>query len=267
MRRNLFFDVDGTLLPFGQSLPEDTRQALEEASSRGHRIFLSTGRSPAELDGRLSAVHFDGGVYSGGARAFAGGGSVFSSSFSKEEIAHYLNVCRAHGWMALLQTDSRSFCTEAFARAMLSLFERFAGGDIHIANVELVDSLPAMEGVTKMLLLAPEGDMEEAHRLLDPGFDIIANTVGVPASLLSEVCQKGVDKAVAMRAILASIGEDVESAIAFGDGSNDIGILMAAGTGVAMGNADECVKSVADYVTLECGKGGIAHALRHFGVI
>lgn len=219
MRRNLFFDVDGTLLPFGRGLPQDTLDALLEARSKGHRLFLATGRSPAELDDRLSAIPFDGGVYSGGARAFLEGKDVYASYFTREDLDFYLEVCQSHGWQVLLQTDGHSFCLSGFADLMVSWFRRYAGGDIKIANVELVDSLDGIDKVTKLLLLAPKGDMDEAHRLLDARFDVIVNTVGVPARLMSEVCQKGVDKASA------------------------------------------------DFITADCGEGGIRLALEHFGVV
>ena len=55
--------------------------------------------------------------------------------------------------------------------------------------------------------------------------------------------------------------------MAFGDGGNDIAILRQAGIGVAMGNANDDVKAVANYVTSSVDDDGIANALKHFGVI
>ena len=53
----------------------------------------------------------------------------------------------------------------------------------------------------------------------------------------------------------------------FGDGGNDIDMLRYAGVGVAMGNATDDVKQVADYVTADVDADGVARALEHFGVI
>ena len=50
-----------------------------------------------------------------------------------------------------------------------------------------------------------------------------------------------------------------DQAIAFGDGSNDIEMLEAAGTGVAMGNATENVKKIADVVCGSVADEGIYH--------
>ena len=55
--------------------------------------------------------------------------------------------------------------------------------------------------------------------------------------------------------------------MAFGDGGNDSEMLKYAGTGVAMGNSEDSVKSCADYVTLSVDEDGISHAVRHFGLL
>ena len=55
--------------------------------------------------------------------------------------------------------------------------------------------------------------------------------------------------------------------IAFGDGGNDLSILKAAGIGVAMGNANDDVKAVANYVTTSVDEDGIWNALKHFNAI
>ena len=55
--------------------------------------------------------------------------------------------------------------------------------------------------------------------------------------------------------------------MAFGDGGNDISIIKEAGIGVAMGNAGEEVKEIADYVTSSVDDDGVKNALLHFGVI
>ena len=53
----------------------------------------------------------------------------------------------------------------------------------------------------------------------------------------------------------------------FGDSYNDISMLRTAAIGIAMGNAEEAVKAVADHVTDTNEADGIAKALLHFNLI
>ena len=59
----------------------------------------------------------------------------------------------------------------------------------------------------------------------------------------------------------------LEDTMAFGDGGNDHEMLEYVHVGIAMGNASDDVKAVADYVTDSVDEDGILHALEHFGVL
>jgi hydroxymethylpyrimidine pyrophosphatase-like HAD family hydrolase len=78
---------------------------------------------------------------------------------------------------------------------------------------------------------------------------------------------KGVDKSVAARRVMEYYGYTLDEAMAFGDGGNDVPLVRDVGVGVAMGNACEELKRVADYVTESVDDDGIEKALRHFGLI
>lgn len=64
-----------------------------------------------------------------------------------------------------------------------------------------------------------------------------------------------------MQRLLTHLGLERESLMAFGDGFNDLSMIQFAGQGVAMANAVEEVKSIADFVTTSNEEDGIAHAL------
>ena len=82
-----------------------------------------------------------------------------------------------------------------------------------------------------------------------------------------DMIAKGGGKDESIRRYLQEWGLTREECIAFGDGENDIGMLKYAGIGVAMGNAEDCVKEVADYVTDGVDEDGILNALKHFGIL
>lgn len=75
------------------------------------------------------------------------------------------------------------------------------------------------------------------------------------------VCQK----ARGLRQIHYGITE--QEIIAFGDAENDLDMIEFAGIGVAMGNAKDEVKAVADYVTTDVDENGIWNACKYFGLI
>ena len=70
-----------------------------------------------------------------------------------------------------------------------------------------------------------------------------------------------------MAALLAHYGIAPEEAMAFGDGENDLSMLMAVGVGVAMGSASDYVKERADYAAPTVDEDGVAAALKHFGLL
>ena len=75
----------------------------------------------------------------------------------------------------------------------------------------------------------------------------------------------GKDKGIIEYCKLRNI--DIKDTMSFGDGDNDREMLKTTGIGVAMGNAIDSVKVVADYITDRIDEDGIYNALVHFGVI
>ena len=74
-------------------------------------------------------------------------------------------------------------------------------------------------------------------------------------------------KELGMDAILDHFGIPLENCMAFGDGENDLSMLLHAGIGVAMGSAHEEMKRQVDWVTGTADEDGVVQALAHFGLI
>ena len=72
---------------------------------------------------------------------------------------------------------------------------------------------------------------------------------------------KGID------AIINHFGIKLEETMAFGDGGNDIDMLKHAGIGVAMENARDDVKEIADFITTSVDDDGVTNALKHYNVL
>lgn len=75
--------------------------------------------------------------------------------------------------------------------------------------------------------------------------------------------KKGATKANAIKILIDYLKINKEEVIAIGDGGNDIPMFEIAGYKVVMGNANEYVKSKADYITDTNNNNGVAKALEY----
>lgn len=82
-----------------------------------------------------------------------------------------------------------------------------------------------------------------------------------------DIVEKGVNKGNCVKRLCQLLKVDKKDTIAFGDGSNDIEMIQEVGIGVAMGNAIDELKKVADYVTDDVDHDGIYNALKEFKII
>lgn len=75
---------------------------------------------------------------------------------------------------------------------------------------------------------------------------------------------KNANKGEALRFLCRHLGLSIEGSMSFGDSSNDLSMIVAAGTGVAMANADQALLDAADYVTDTNDNDGVAKAIAKF---
>lgn len=82
-----------------------------------------------------------------------------------------------------------------------------------------------------------------------------------------DILSKHNSKAKGIRDVLDHFGFSMSQAMAFGDGLNDLEMLSMVGTGVAMGNGEQELKALADFVTNPIEQNGVLFALEQLGVI
>lgn len=75
------------------------------------------------------------------------------------------------------------------------------------------------------------------------------------------------DKAKGVNSLLKHKGWTKDEIIAFGDGENDVEMIQTAGIGIAMGNAKDCLKAQADFVTTDIDNSGFVRALYHYKLL
>lgn len=261
MIKALFFDVDGTLVSFRQKfLSDQLLRDLTALRERGIRLFLSTGRALQDLErtGMLRGARFDGYVTIGGQFCCDEEGVAFRDEpICLDDMRGAYELLLEHPEIpALLEGNGESWLTRMDERVR----EIYAFLHTEPYPVCPLERLLEM----KVYQFVPFVAAGEEQRFLDV----------MPGCACTRWHPKGVDilprdggKGAGVRAALEHYGLKADEIMAFGDGENDMTMLKLAGTAVAMGNADEPVKKLADYVTAGVEEDGISQALRHFGLL
>ena len=251
-----FFDIDGTLLPFGAGqLPQSTVQALAALRQRGVGVYLATGRPPVHLPylKALNGHHFDGYVTMNGQYCYDESGEVYANPMPLRTLRLLLDY---------LETTDLSV---AFIEKDHAYFNR-----VNALSADFSKKLGQFEEDTARALREP---VYQLNAFLPPEqeADFVRHCPGCAVVRWSpdfcDILPAGGGKPEGIAHMLAHRGLQRSQSIAFGDGGNDITMLRYAGIGVAMGNAADTVKQAADYVTADVTDDGIAKALRHFGLI
>lgn len=265
----LFFDVDGTLTSFD---PDDMTdkdfnaihpsKAVVDAFGRlrnaGHQAFICTGRPLWLIADGLRALNPAGIVAMAGATLEVEGCVVHEDCFDEdivEELARRITVA---GGEALFETNGATYSLEPVGVEQSFLL---GAGVVHGVDQMRVDGRLR---VGKVCINACDlARVANDDGFIDREFEL-CNTGGQNR----ELSPKGIDKGVGVARALEYLGRAGNArTFGFGDSGNDLGMLAAVETAVAMGNAMPEVKTLADYVTDDVAHDGTVTAMQHFGLI
>jgi len=276
-RRAVFLDVDGTLVNDSGLVPDSAREAVREARAGGHRVFLCTGRSPAELWPELTGIGFDGLVAASGAFVEVGGEILLHRSLTRPEVEHVLRFFEAHHIDFYFQANDGIYATSEVRERLRELIAGSVTDRDVLAELErglfgFVDAIkvgvdPYVPSVTKVIYLFAEVTLDELRAEFADSFDVIPSSVPLFGPTSGELMLPGVNKATGIDVLLAHVGVDRADTIAIGDSYNDLEMLEHVAVGVAMGQAPEAVKAVADEVTAGVDEDGIRLSFLRHGLI
>lgn len=258
MIKAIFFDIDGTLVSFKtHRIPDSTRKAIEMIRSKGVKVFIATGRHIAVIN-NLEDIEFDGYITMNGCYCLQGRDNIiFKKSIEPSDINSFIDYLQQGNEFSCLfiEEDEVSLnCIEEDTKFLLNLLKK---DDIPLHDLDYYRD----KELFQLTAFFKESQEEEVMRLMPNS----AAMRWYPT--FADVIAKGVDKGVGIDQICRYFGFSREETMAFGDGGNDIEMLSHAAIGVAMGNANDDVKSVADYVTESVDNDGVFKALQHFGLI
>lgn len=264
-------DIDGTMVDAEGKISASTREAIQRAREKGHKMVVCSGRSRFQIYDELLALGFSGIV--GGAGAFV--------EVDGQEIYHaYIDEEHRKSSYEYLEKNSILYCYQANDSVVLT--ERSLAGIVEIykglgMSQERLDRLIGRMHLTqepwknarneKIIYYNAPFSVEKVHADMAPYFDVVAISLDGLDEYSGEIGINGINKATGMELYLNHVGIRRENCIAVGDGPNDLQMMEYAGVGVAMGNARDDVKKRADMVTTAIGEDGIYRAFEVLGLM
>lgn len=269
----LALDIDGTLMNAEKQFPEINRRALQACERRGVRIALISGRS-FELMRQFAREL---GVHPvmcacNGSRIEAGenGPTLAETVFDRAEAERICRVLEESG--LYFNAYGRGKCYQGNPHVRPSLGPRYAH---HIPGI-CGDSGYEYETVCDRDRLWGEG-LDRAYKFVamgsayDPAFDDLRRALADLQLSISSASRRnvefmptGVDKGYAVRLLCDHFGLRADQVMAFGDQTNDIPMLQAAGWPVAMENGEEAVKRAARIIAPDHNLGGVGQILEKY---
>ena len=255
-------DLDGTMLPDGNIVSAENIAAVRRAAEAGVVVTIATGRMfeaalpVAEALGvDVPIISYNGGLIK------SPSGRIYEEHTMDAAVTHdIIAFCRARDWYIQIYSGG---CLRYVEPCDESCFyensQKLAGQAVGWNGL-----FAHAAGNCKLLLVTQGGavSQERADALMEAfGADV---DVTCSADRLIEIVPKGISKASALTALAAKLGIAIEETMAIGDAYNDLPMLKAAGTSVAMGNAFPEVKKAADYETLSCTENGLAAAIYRY---
>ena len=260
-------DLDGTLTNSEKIITLRTFDALMKAQREGVRLVLASGRPTfgiAALANQLQLADYGGYVlsYNGGRIIDWCEKTVIFSQVVDQKLVPILYDFAEKAQLPIVTYLPEAILASKNEGEYLAEEARINGMPVVLAQNFVEEAMQIAGGSTKFLipgepelLIQLESEMKAA---LSEQMEVFRS-----APFFLELPPKGIDKAQSLQRLLTHLGLERESLMAFGDGFNDLSMIQFAGQGVAMANAVEEVKSIADFVTTSNEEDGIAHALEH----
>ena len=265
--RLIIADIDGTLVDDDRKMSKYSADVLNKIHGQGVLFGLASGRPIDELVKlpKVWGLNFEVDVAIGmnGAELYDGirNKEEFFYRLKKEWIKEIIDLMKDFGLNPYIYYHDKMLCLREDENMHRSQSRN--GKEIMVAK-DYSDFYK--EENAKIMYRVKEKDMPMVEEYVNKHPSKYYRAFKTQTTML-EFADKRVDKAVALKAFCKSNKIDLKDVMAFGDASNDNGMIEIAGVGVALKNAIEETKKKADYVTEFTNNGdGLSRFLeKHFG--
>lgn len=255
-RKIVFFDIDGTLLDEQKQLPPSTIEAIRRLKQAGVYVAIATGRAPFMFEHVRRQLGIDSFVSFNGQYVVFEGNTLHKQPLRREKVRELTEEAHQNGHpLVFMDAEKMRASVDDHPHIHVSMESlKFAHPPVDALYYENKDIYQA--------LLFCRAEEETLYVRNYPEFRFVRWH-----DVSTDVLPAGGSKAEGIRLMMEKLGIGKEDVYAFGDGLNDIEMLSFVGTGVAMGNACEEVKRVADFVTKPVGEEGIWHGLKQLKLL
>lgn len=264
-KKALVLDIDGTLTNSKKEITKATKEAIQDIMKRGHKVILASGRPTAGMrryEKELELEKYDGYLLS------FNGARVIDCHTGEVVYQRLLPLTLLPGLYGYAKKNGCGLVTY-LGEQVISAFPI----DKYVETEARINGLPVKEvedftgfvdfDINKCLMTA---DPEKAAVFVEElrgKYEKVASIFRSEPYFI-EIMPQNVDKAASLERMLLSIGMKREDTVCCGDGFNDISMIQYAEVGVAMGNAQDAVKEVADYITATNDEDGLVQVIDKF---
>ena len=276
-RKIVFLDVDGTLINYEAKLPASAKEAVDKARANGHKVYICTGCSKAEIEQR-QLPELDGMIGANGGYVEDAGEVVMHNGLTREECRHIVDWCNERHLGFYLESNSGMYINEYFleqAPATMMKYMQGKGADENAAREAAAQFIDGMirtdelyrDDVNKVSFILSSYQDHLDSKAEFPSLE--ANTWGGKGelALFGDLGPTGITKKHAIEVLLAHLGADQKDTISFGDAKIDLSMFELCHYNVAMGNGGPEIKAAADYITDDVDEDGLYKAFVHLGFV
>lgn len=277
MGKIIFIDVDGTLVDYEGRLPESAAEAIRRARGKGHRVYISTGRSKAEVYQNIWDIGLDGMIGGNGSYVEDHGHVVMHQLITADQARRIVDWLHGRGLEFYLESNNGLFASENFEEAGKAVMQEYS----RRKGKPGADKLTVCQAFPDMIFGGElyRDDLNKVSYILGSYQDFLDTRREFPdmqngtwggageTALFGDLGVKDITKANAIEKLLEHLGAKREDTVAFGDAKIDIPMLEYCAVGVAMGSGGEEIKSMADYITDDVDKDGLFKGFEHLGLI
>lgn len=263
------FDMDGTLLNSQKKITDKACEAIQKAIDAGIIVILNTGRCVAELEEYMDVLKNIQYINStSGALVYdrKSDKDIYSSALDVDTVKAILDIVSSKDVMidfltreSIVQRDKIEKMEQYHMEVYRDMFERVTVKWEDICGQYLEKPFP----VAKLNIYHTSEEARNYTRQRIEELQLGVEMVNAETTSL-EISAKGIDKGIGLEKLCQYLNISLSQTIVVGDADNDIGAMKKAGLAVAMGNANERIKELADVMVADNDHDGCREVIEKY---